>query len=70
VALVATIAEKEEKAVNKDDRGVNARVFTVRGNRENTRGNRYGNHGENSNGAELEVPGRSIRLGRHNTRGE
>jgi len=39
MALVATNAEKEEKAVNKDDRGVNARVFAVGGNR----GNRYGN---------------------------
>ena len=43
MALVATNAAKEEKAVNKDDRGANARVFTVRGNRGSTRGNRYGN---------------------------
>jgi hypothetical protein len=44
MAIVATNAEKEEKAVNRDDRGLNARVFTVGGNRGSVRGNRYGNH--------------------------
>jgi len=43
MAVVATNAEKEEKVANKDDRGVNVRVFTVRGSRGNTPGNRYGN---------------------------
>jgi hypothetical protein len=43
MAIVATNAEREEKAMNKDDRGLNARVFTVGGNRGSNRGNRYGN---------------------------
>ena len=39
MAIVATNAEKEEKALGRQDRGTSAKVFTVGGNRDNTHGN-------------------------------
>ena len=40
MAIVATNAEKEEKALGREDRGTSAKVFTVGGNRHDTHGNR------------------------------
>ena len=43
MAIIATNAEREEKALTRDDRGTNTRVFAVGGNREhNAGGNRHG----------------------------
>ena len=43
MAIIATNAEREEKALTRNDRGPNTRVFAVRGNRgHNTRDSRYG----------------------------
>jgi hypothetical protein len=41
MAIVATNAEKEEKASVREEQGMNARVFTVRGSRDRIPGNRY-----------------------------
>jgi len=41
MAIVATNAEREEKALGREDRGTSARVFTVGGNRGMTQENRY-----------------------------
>jgi hypothetical protein len=41
MAIVATNAEKEEKALVREDRGTSAKVFTVRGGRGGIPGNRY-----------------------------
>jgi len=41
MAIIATNAEREEKASVREDRGTNARVFTVGGSRGGTPGNRY-----------------------------
>ena len=41
MAIVATNAEREEKTFTQDDRGTNARVFTVGGSRENIGRNAY-----------------------------
>ena len=38
MAIIATNAEKEEKAFSREDRGVNVKVFTVGGSREDTPG--------------------------------
>jgi len=40
-AIVTTNAESEEKALGRADRGISAKVFTVRGNRGGIPGNRY-----------------------------
>jgi len=40
MAIIATNAEKEEKALGKEDRGKTAQVFTVRGSRDSTPVNR------------------------------
>ena len=50
MAIVATNAEKEEKASSREDRGINAKVFTVGGNRGGIPGNRTGNRYENPRG--------------------
>jgi hypothetical protein len=42
MAIVATTAEKEEKAIGREDRGINARVLTVGGSRGSAPGNSYG----------------------------
>jgi len=42
MAIIATNAEREERALTREDRGTSARVFTVGGNRCNTGGSRYG----------------------------
>jgi len=41
VAIIATNAEREEKALVQEDRGTNVRVFAVGGNRGGTPGNNY-----------------------------
>jgi hypothetical protein len=41
MAIVATNAEREEKALGREERGTSAKVFTVGGNRDNTQGNKY-----------------------------
>jgi hypothetical protein len=41
MAIIATNAEKEEKASVRDDRGAGAKVFVVGGNREGSGANRY-----------------------------
>jgi hypothetical protein len=74
MAIIATKAEKEEKASVREDWGTSARVFTVEGSRGvyheiDTRID-MGNPEESCNGAVIEVPGRSTRLDRHNTRQE
>ena len=46
MAIVATNAEKEEKTLVKEDRGVSAKVFTVGGNRGGTQYNPRGNRNE------------------------
>jgi len=38
MAIIATTAEREEKAFSRKDRGVSAKVFTVGGSREGTPG--------------------------------
>ena len=40
MAIIATNAEKEEKALAREDRGANTKVFTVGGNRNDALGNR------------------------------
>ena len=47
MAIVATNAEKEEKASSREDRGTSAQVFTVGGSRGGIPGNRYENRYEN-----------------------
>ena len=43
MAIIATKAEREERALTRDDRGTSTRVFAVGGNRgNNTGGSRYG----------------------------
>jgi len=52
MAIVATTAEREERSSAREDRGNNARVFTVGGTRGNPRYDRYRNpRWENSNEA-------------------
>ena len=41
MAIIATNAEREEKALAREDRGTNVRVFAVGGNRGGTPGNNY-----------------------------
>jgi len=67
MVIVATNAEREEKTLGKEDRGKSAQVFTVGGSRGSTD---ISDPREKSNGAELEVPGHSTVLGRHNIQGE
>jgi hypothetical protein len=43
MAIVATNAEREEKAFGREDREISARVLTVGGNRGMTQENRYEN---------------------------
>jgi len=42
MAIIATNAENEEKALGTTNRGNNVKVFAVRGGRGNAPGNRYG----------------------------
>jgi hypothetical protein len=43
MAIVTTTAEKEEKAIGRDDRGSSTKVFAVGGSRESIPENRYEN---------------------------
>jgi hypothetical protein len=52
MAIVVTNAEREEKASVRRDRGINVRVFAVRGNREVIPGVIVRNPEGNSSGAE------------------
>jgi len=70
MAIVTTNAEKEEKALDKEDRGKTAQVFTVGGSHSTTPGNTYEKPRGKIQWSELEVPGHIIVLGRHNIRGE
>jgi len=40
MAIVATSAEREEKALGREERGTSSKVITDGGNRDNTQGNR------------------------------
>ena len=40
MVIVATNAEREEKALGREERGTSAKVFTVGGNRDTTQGNK------------------------------
>jgi hypothetical protein len=70
MTIVVTNAEKEEKALGREDRGTSAKVFTVGGNRIIHMGIEIGNPEEKSNGVGIEVPGSSIDLDQLNTRCE
>jgi len=41
MAIIATNAEREEKAFSREDRGISTKVFTVGGSREDTPGGTY-----------------------------
>jgi hypothetical protein len=64
MAIIATNAEREEKASAREDRGTSARVFTVGGIRGVILGRRY----EKPRG--IEVLALSIRRDRHNIQQE
>jgi len=69
MAIVATNAEKEEKASGQEDRGPSAKVFTVGSSRGEYRIEDIVNPGIDFNGAGIEVPCLSTGLGRHNRSG-
>jgi hypothetical protein len=69
MAIKATNAEREEMASVREDRGINARVFTVGGSRGGTPGNRY-KRPRGKFQLRIEAPGLSAGLGRHKTRQE
>ena len=70
MAIIATNAEKEEKASARDDLGTGARIFAVGGSRQSNESSRYGKSRGKIQWSGNRGAGFSLRRDRHNTGGE